>query len=106
MVERFKPRNEVKLVGRVSSIQGEKKLPSGDRVFEFRIVIDRVGRAPTIDVIDIGVWRASLRKKSTRLEVENWVEIMGSLRRRFWQGPEGLASRWQVEAANLRFLRR
>jgi single-strand DNA-binding protein len=91
--------NDVNLVGRISSITGEKKLPSGDRVFEFRVVIDRKSKG--IDTIDIAAWSAALRKKIQSLMVEDWVKISGSIRRHFWQSSSGVASRWQVEALKI-----
>lgn len=100
----FEPINEVYLVGRVTSKTGQKKLPSGDLVNEFRIVIDRPGKAGSIDTIDIAAWKSELRKRIDLLEIESWVEVKGSVRRRFWQSPKGLASRWQVEASQIRRL--
>lgn len=95
--------NEVHLRGRVTSISGSKKLPSGDQVSEFRIVINR-SRGAAIDTIDIAAWSAKLRKRITLLEVGQWVEVFGCVRRRFWQSKAGLASRWQVEASDIRRL--
>jgi single-strand DNA-binding protein len=100
----FEGVNEVFLVGRVTSIAGEKKLPSGDFVSEFRIVVDRPGKAGAIDTIDIAVWKSALRKRVATLKPEVWVEINGSVRRRFWQSAAGVASRWQVEASEIRKL--
>jgi single-stranded DNA-binding protein len=101
------PRNEVFLEGRVSNQPEERVLPSGDVVVEFRIVIDRSqtrGKKREVDTLDIAVWLASTRKRALRLTVDDWVSIDGAVRRRFWQAPTGLASRWQVEASQLRKL--
>ena len=101
------PRNEVFLEGRVSSQPKESVLPSGDLVVEFRIVIDRLfqrGSKREVDTLDIAVWAARARKASMRLQVDDWVAIDGAVRRRFWKAPTGLASRWQVEASQLRRL--
>jgi single-strand DNA-binding protein len=101
------PRNEVFLEGRVSNQPQERVLPSGDVVVEFRIVIDRSqnrGKKREVDTLDIAVWSASTRKRALRLSVDDWVSIDGAVRRRFWQAPTGLASRWQVEASQLRKL--
>jgi single-strand DNA-binding protein len=100
----FEGVNEVFLVGRVTSIAGEKKLPSGDVVSEFRIVVERPGREKAIDTIDIAVWKSALRKRVASFKPEIWVEINGSVRRRFWQSAAGVASRWQVEASEIRRL--
>jgi len=101
------PRNEVFLQGRVSSEPVEKQLPSGDAVVEFRIVIDRPrsrSKKREVDTLDIAVWLAKQRRRALMLAPDDWVAIDGSLRRRFWRAPTGVASRWQVEASQLRRL--
>lgn len=100
-------RNEVFLEGRVSSPPLEKLLPSGDHVVEFRIVIDRAQRRGTkreVDTLDIAVWLSRPRKSALALQIDDWVSIDGAIRHRFWRAPTGLASRWQVEASQLRRL--
>ena len=97
--------NQVFLVGKVSSPGVEKTLPSGDCVVEFRVLVDREkprGKKREVDVLDIATWNNRLRKRALSLQVDEWVEIEGSLRRRFWRGPTGLSSRWQVEASEVR----
>jgi single-strand DNA-binding protein len=42
-----------------------------------------------------------MRKIALTLEGDEWVEISGSIHRRFWQSPGGVASRWQIEAAEI-----
>ena len=100
-VAKIASKNEVVLLGRVSSIQGERELPSGDKVSEFRIVVSRGSRKTQIDVIDIAAWKAPLRKRLKSLKVDNWVQVEGALRRRFWQGSNGVSNRWQVECEKL-----
>lgn len=90
--------NEVVLRGRVSGEPLEKELPSGDRVVEFRIVVPRRTREG-VDTLDIAAWSAKTRRTGLTLKSEEWVEISGAIRRRFWQAPSGLASRWQIEAS-------
>lgn len=101
------PRNEVLLEGRVSSLPVEHELPSGDFVVEFRIVVDRSvrrGLKREVDTLDIAAWSSRARKKALSFKVDDWVAIEGAVRRRFWKAPSGLASRWQVEASQLRRL--
>jgi len=101
------PRNEVFLEGRVSNVPVEKQLPSGDSVVEFRIVIDRRtarGKRREVDTLDVAVWLSAPRKRALSLRIDDWVAIEGAVRRRFWKAPSGLASRWQVEASQLRRL--
>ena len=100
----YEPVNEVFLVGRVTSLAVEKVLPSGDKVVEFRLVIGRKhsrGLKKEVDALDIAAWSAKARRAALTLKVDSWVEITGSVRRRFWRAPTGLASRWQVEASDV-----
>lgn len=100
----FDPVNEVFLVGRVSSLAIEKILPSGDKVVEFRVVIGRTksrGSKKEVDSLDIAAWSATARKAALAVKVDSWVQVSGSVRRRFWRAPTGLASRWQVEASEV-----
>ncbi len=90
--------NEVLLRGRVSGEPHEKELPSGDHVVEFRIVIPRKTREG-VDTLDIAAWTSRARRIGLTLKADEWVEISGAIRRRFWQAPSGLASRWQIEAS-------
>lgn len=104
VVQTRQPRNEVFLVGRVTSLAVEKLLPSGDRVVEFRVVIGREksrGSKKEVDSLDIAAWSSRTRKAALSLKIDTWVEIKGSVRRRFWRAPTGLASRWQVEASEV-----
>ena len=102
--ETFIPVNEVFLVGRVTSLAIEKELPSGDKVVEFRVVIGRDksrGTKKEVDSLDIAAWSSKARKSALSVKIDSWVEIHGSVRRRFWRAPTGLASRWQVEASEV-----
>ena len=104
VAQSHQPKNEVFLVGRVTSLAVEKLLPSGDRVVEFRVVIGREksrGSKKEVDSLDIAAWSSRTRKAALSLKIDTWVEIKGSVRRRFWRAPTGLASRWQVEASEV-----
>lgn len=92
--------NDVLLRGRVSAEATTKELPSGDRVVEFRLIITRAEREG-VDTLDIAAWSAKSRKTALALKADQWVEISGSIHRRFWQSPAGLASRWQIEAIEI-----
>jgi single-strand DNA-binding protein len=92
--------NDVLLRGRVSSTAVEKELPSGDKVAEFRIVIAR-GDELGFDTIDISAWSSKLRRSASSLKPEEWVEVSGSIKRRFWRSTTGLASRWQIDASEI-----
>ena len=92
--------NDVMLRGRVSAAALEKTLPSGDKVVEFRLVVSRL-ELSGVDTLDIGAWSAKARRSALSLKPDEWIEISGSIHRRFWKGPNGLASRWQVEAVEI-----
>jgi len=98
--------NQVELVGRLSGAAQEKVLPSGSKVVEFRLIIerekDRSGSKQLVDTIDIATWSAVGRKSALKLDENAWISVNGSIRRRFWQSPTGLASRWQVEASEIK----
>ena len=92
--------NDLLLRGRVSAEATTKELPSGDKVVEFRLIVSRAERKG-VDTLDIAAWSAKSRKTALSLKPDQWVEISGSIHRRFWQSPGGLASRWQVEAIEI-----
>ena len=98
--------NEVALVGRLSGEPKEKVLPSGSKVVEFRLVVERdrkqSGSSQLVDTIDIATWSAIGRKSALKLDENAWISVNGAIRRRFWQSPTGLASRWQVEASEIK----
>ncbi len=99
--------NEVFLEGRVSSLPVGKQLPSGDFVVEFRMVVDRKasrGKKREVDSLDIAAWLSKPRRSARALKIDDWVSVEGAIRRRFWKAPSGVASRWQVEASQLRRL--
>jgi single-strand DNA-binding protein len=104
VTEDFLPVNQVRLVGRVTSLAVEKELPSGDKVVEFRVVIGR-GKIRNgkkeVDSLDIAAWSGKARKAALAVKIDTWVEVKGAVRRRFWRAPTGLASRWQVEASEV-----
>lgn len=92
--------NDVLLRGRVSQEAIEKELPSGDKVVEFRLIITR-DKQPGVDTLDIASWSAKSRRTALSLRPDEWIEVSGSIHRRFWSAPSGLASRWQVEALEI-----
>ena len=92
--------NDLMLRGRVSAQAVEKELPSGDKVVEFRLIVTRLERGG-VDTLDIAAWSSKMRRSALTLKEGEWIEISGSIHRRFWSGPTGVASRWQVEAAEI-----
>lgn len=112
--ERLRSRNEVVLVGRVSSEPETRELPSGDLLVSWRVVVDRPaprrppeGRnPPTIDTVDCVAWTGATRRTARGLVAGDVVAIEGALRRRFWRGGSGMQSRTEVEVESVRRLRR
>ena len=92
--------NDLLLRGRVSAPATVKELPSGDKVVEFRLIVSRIDR-DGVDTLDIAAWSGKTRKTALSLKDDEWIEVSGSVHRRFWQSPAGLASRWQIQASEI-----
>jgi single-strand DNA-binding protein len=92
--------NDLFLRGRVAAPAIEKELPSGDKVVEFRLIVRR-DRADGVDTLDIAAWSAKARRSALSLKSDEWIEVTGSVHRRFWRSLSGPASRWQVEAIGI-----
>lgn len=97
--------NQVLLVGRLSGEPTVRTLPSGDVLTSWRLVVDRPGapaatsgiRVPTVDTIDCVAHKRSVQRLATRWAPGDVLEVRGALRRRFWRGAQGAASRCEVE---------
>ena len=61
----------------------------------------RVAVRPTVDSIPCQTFRTSVARKVSGLAEGDEVEVSGSLRRRFWRTPGGLASALEVEVSSL-----
>ncbi len=99
------PVNEVRLVGRVSALSEPHLLPSGDSVITLRLVVPRAARRPRrpgVDTIDVACWTPDTRRDAVAVGVDGHAEVIGSLRRRFFRGPGGPQSRYEVEAGSVR----
>ena len=98
--------NLVELVGRVTATGEPRELPSGDTVHTVRVVVPRPPRRGEqragVDTIDVACWTAATRRTAGRLAVDDLVEVHGALRRRFFRAGGAVASRYEVEAQNLR----
>ena len=103
------PVNEVTLVGKVSRAPAERVLPSGDRLWTFRVVVPRPvgrGRSGQVDALDCAVWGGRVRRSVRVWREGDLVEVTGAMRRRFFRTPAGAASRVEVEVSSGRLLRR
>ncbi|MDX6199960.1 MAG: single-strand DNA-binding protein [Actinomycetota bacterium] len=105
--------NEVVLVGRVSREPVEKELPSGDLLVQWSVIVDRPptrrpvpegGRQTTTDTIECVARTAGLRRTAGAFAPGDLVRVEGALRRRFWRGPTGLGSKYEIEAASAKRL--
>jgi single-strand DNA-binding protein len=101
--------NEVRLVGRVSRDPEKRTLPSGDEMWTFMLVVPRPpgGRSKqSVDAIDCVVWGGRVRASVATWAADDVVEVSGPLRKRFYQGGGGAASRVEVEVTAGRMVRR
>jgi single-strand DNA-binding protein len=91
-------RNRVELVGRVAADPLVRVLPSGDEVVAVRVVVPRPegGAGPAVDALDCAAWTPGARRVVGRWRAGDLVAVEGALRRRFWRGPAGPASRYEV----------
>jgi single-strand DNA-binding protein len=99
--------NEIYLRGRLAADATLRELPSGDTLTVFRLTVDRPkGARARVDSIDCSAAGSRARKIIERAVPGDEVEVTGALRRRFWRGPYGLASRYEVEIATARITSR
>jgi single-strand DNA-binding protein len=98
-------RNEIVLVGRVTSPAAERTLPSGDVIRQWRVTVDRAGAGGGFDVVDCTAWTARLQRSAATWRKGDIVEVEGALRRRFWRGSGGaLGSSCEIEVSRARRL--
>ena len=101
--------NEVRLQGRVSRDPERRTLPSGDEMWTFLLVVPRPpgGRSrQSVDAIDCVVWGGRVRASVAGWAADDVVEVSGPLRKRFYQGGSGAASRVEVEVTAGRMVKR
>ena len=102
--------NEVRLRGRLSADPAEVTLPSGDTLWAFRLVVDRPGppggRGRQLDTLDCAVWGGRVKRSVPSWGQGDLVEVSGAIRRRFYAAGSAKVSRYQVEVAGGRVIRR
>jgi single-strand DNA-binding protein len=102
--------NDVHVVGRLVVAPERRELPSGDEVVVWRLVVERAGPPatgrPHLDTLDCAAWAARLRRQASSWSPGDIVEVRGALRRRFWRSGRALNSRYEIEAIQLKRLRR
>lgn len=87
----------------------ERELPSGDAITTFRVVVERPegGRSrQRVDALECVAWLARVRRSAGAWRAGDEVSVEGALRRRFFRGAAGTASRVEVEVSAARIIRR
>ena len=98
--------NQVFLRGVLAAEPEVRVLPSGDEITVFRVTVTRpAGSRAKVDSIDCQTDLASVTKALGRVAPGATLEITGALRRRFWRGAGGLASRYEVEVRRVKPVR-
>lgn len=93
--------NEVRLRGRLSGEPEPRELPSGDVLWSFRLVVSRPpGERAKVDAIDCVTENARLIRSLANCPSGSVLEVDGRLQRRFWRGPAGVNSRYEVSVAS------
>jgi len=99
-------RNEVVLVGRVAAAAANRELPSGDHVTTWSLVVERPPtrrklpegvRISTVDTLECVAWLSGVQRAAQAWSPGDVVAVEGALHRRFWRGPTGPSSRYEVE---------
>lgn len=99
--------NQVVLQGRLSRSPVETVLPSGDIVWNLRVVVPRPeGSRPGVDWVDCSVWSGRLRRSAAKWAEGDVVEVRGALRRRFFRIGGAPISKLEVDATAGRLIRR
>jgi single-stranded DNA-binding protein len=97
-------RNEVVLAGRLPETVQVKSLQSGTRFGTWRLIVRRrqQGRGIRVDTIPCVAFEPDVIETVTGWSPDDMVEVVGSLRRRWW-GKEGAkASGYEVEVRSVR----
>jgi single-strand DNA-binding protein len=107
------PANDVRLLGRLSAAPATVELPSGDVLMTFRISVPRAptaGRGPSsgqrVDSVPCTAWAPRLRRSIATWRAGDLVEVVGTVRCRFYQAGGATRSRVEVEASAARIMRR
>ncbi len=102
----YETKNDVHLRGVLAAVPAERTLPSGDELCVFRLTVARPpGARSRVESIDCATTRTVIRKRVLKCAPGQLVEVHGSLHRRFWRGPDGLGSRYEVEVDSLQVIR-
>jgi len=105
VIEAVNGLNTVHVVGRLGQQSQTKEMPSGDEITTFTVVVPRSGKlregSPRVDSLACQTMRVGIRNKVHAWAPGSWVELEGTLRRRFWQGGNGFASATEIEVRTM-----
>ena len=97
--------NEVHLNGKLGQHVLTKKMPSGDEVTTFTLIVPRTSRPrighQKVDSLACQTLKPAIRRKVEAWPVGTWVEIQGELHRRFWRSGNGIGSATEIEVRSL-----
>lgn len=106
------PGNRVRLRGKVSTPPEERSLPSGTTIVTLRLSVPREvspmteGSRQSADWVDCSAWGRKVRRTASGWRAGDVVELEGALRRRFYRGAAGTATRLEVEVLSGRLVSR
>jgi single-strand DNA-binding protein len=99
--------NTVVLRGVLAAKSEARELPSGDQMVSFRVTVARPpGERTRVDSIDCATTNTRVLRCLERAGPGDRIELAGSLHRRFWRSPNGVASRYEVTVSSARLSRR
>jgi single-strand DNA-binding protein len=104
--------NEVRLLGRLAADPQLRELPSGDTVWNLRVVVERPSVSgqerprQRVDSLECTVWGGRLKKQVEGWSAGDLVDVSGALRRRFFRAGGVTASRVEVELSRGKVIRR
>lgn len=107
--------NDVRLLGRVTSVPVVVDLPSGDALVSFRVSVPRspgasrpgsAAAGQRVDSIPCSAWSAALRRRIANWRPGDTVEVSGAVCCRFYQAGGATRSRVEVVVSSAKIIRR
>ncbi|MGV9771836.1 single-stranded DNA-binding protein [Streptosporangium sp. NPDC003464] len=101
-------RNEVTLVGRLPEVVRVRSLQSGSTLSAWRLIVRRHqrGRGTRVDTIPCVSFEPEVTVAVADWLPDDMVEVVGSLRRRWWGSEGAKSSGYEVEVRSVRRLER
>lgn len=92
--------NAVRVVGRVSAGATVRVLPSGDELTAWRVAVPRPqepDQPRRVDTFLCVSFDAHVGQAAMAWSAGDVVDVTGAMRSRFWRGPDGLRSRYELD---------